>query len=217
MYANVVYKVHMTFVLRELWRKRSPRALALVILVDRAESVFSKPAAEVSSWLQGSARLRLLIAREAVEGKVLTRHGQIDTIVPSREWCSRVAALEGAGKLGVEHCLEAAGARRVASFLSYVNPRSAGMPCRSAGVKRNIALCKHCSALTFPCLKIQIRSLAALEASEPSAPTRSCPGTLESRSKWLLQLTEIFYGPPGSPSKVQLLPAHPKYMKVCLC
>lgn len=51
MYAKVVYKVHITLILRELWRKRSPRALALVILADRVESVFSKPAAEVSSYV----------------------------------------------------------------------------------------------------------------------------------------------------------------------
>lgn len=125
MYANVVYKVHMTLILRELWRRRSPRALAFVILVDRAESVFSKPAAELSSWLHGSAPI---CARKRPRGDAYPPWPERHHSAEKRAFV-KDAKLDGAGELDVEHCLEAAAARRVASSsLSYVNPGPAGMP-----------------------------------------------------------------------------------------
>lgn len=41
-------------------------------------------------------------------------------MVSSIEQVTKLVRLEGVRKLGVEHCLEAAGARRVASCLCYV-------------------------------------------------------------------------------------------------
>ncbi|OJD39795.1 mitochondrial zinc maintenance protein [Diplodia corticola] len=52
-----------------------------------------------------------------------------------------------------------------------------------------------------------LRSFAASEASDQPAHARQLAGTLQYRSKWLLLPTGMSCVPPGSPFKVQFLPA----------